>query len=246
MGGRTFKGRRERWEKDGATLDADARAMLEGIARHPSDLERRDVFADWCEEHGDPERAAFIRCQRAGRDVPDLRAGMARAWFPPWWGSGLTVSAGRKQCRLYGPGYAFIRGGSRPPERVVRRIIDIRHGFPCALTIPMAEWMHSGPDLAQRWPLVQAWPIGLEPHSVSEPVAFNALAGLETRTVFRWPREHERNGLPERIWDAMEQRQGRTAFRDFIDAYCALFLACVDWARGVAFGESVPFDPLQP
>src|SRR5262245_28758162 len=38
-------------------------AFLEDIARHPDDDVPRLIFADWLEDHGDPDRAEFIRVQ---------------------------------------------------------------------------------------------------------------------------------------------------------------------------------------
>jgi uncharacterized protein (TIGR02996 family) len=38
-------------------------AFLEAICAAPDDDAPRLVYADWLEEHGDPERAEFIRAQ---------------------------------------------------------------------------------------------------------------------------------------------------------------------------------------
>ena len=53
--------------------------FLQAICEHPADDAPRLVYADWLEENGDPERAAFIRVQidrarakSAGHDWPDL------------------------------------------------------------------------------------------------------------------------------------------------------------------------------
>ena len=44
-------------------------AFIADIAAHPEDMDRRLIFADWLEDHGDPERAEFIRvqCEMWGR-----------------------------------------------------------------------------------------------------------------------------------------------------------------------------------
>lgn len=45
------------------THDPDALALLRTILTHPDDDAPRLVYADWLEEHGEPERAAFVRAQ---------------------------------------------------------------------------------------------------------------------------------------------------------------------------------------
>ena len=41
----------------------DADALLKFVLAAPDDDAPRLVFADWLDEHGDPDRAAFIRAQ---------------------------------------------------------------------------------------------------------------------------------------------------------------------------------------
>lgn len=43
-------------------LHPEAAAFLRAIAANPDDDTPRLVFADWLEEHGEPERAEFVRC----------------------------------------------------------------------------------------------------------------------------------------------------------------------------------------
>lgn len=38
-------------------------AFLKDIVEHPDDDGPRLVYADWCDDHGDPDRAAFVRAQ---------------------------------------------------------------------------------------------------------------------------------------------------------------------------------------
>ena len=40
---------------------SDNEAFVRAIAEHPDDDAPRLVYADWLEEHGQPERAEFIR-----------------------------------------------------------------------------------------------------------------------------------------------------------------------------------------
>jgi uncharacterized protein (TIGR02996 family) len=47
-------------------------ALLAAVCEHPDDDTPRLVFADWLDEHGEPDRAEFIRlqCLRAKGDAP--------------------------------------------------------------------------------------------------------------------------------------------------------------------------------
>lgn len=72
-------------------------ALLSAIRNSPDDDTPRLVYADWLEEHGQPDRAEFIRVEceaaRVGGDSPayprllrrsdQLRAGHAARWFGP-------------------------------------------------------------------------------------------------------------------------------------------------------------------
>ena len=53
----------------------DAVALLVAIRAAPDDDAPRLVYADWLDEHGQPERAEFIRvqCELARRETPGLR-----------------------------------------------------------------------------------------------------------------------------------------------------------------------------
>src|SRR5262245_36899597 len=62
-------------------------AFLQDILEHPDDDTPRLVYADWLDDHGDPERAEFIRvqCQIARLSPDDDRL------------SGLVA----RECRIY-------------------------------------------------------------------------------------------------------------------------------------------------
>src|SRR5690242_16278731 len=76
---------------------ADRAAFLRAIAANPDDDLPRLVYADWLDEHGEPERAEFIRvqCELARLPKGDPRrpeltarqdalwAAHSKAWYPP-------------------------------------------------------------------------------------------------------------------------------------------------------------------
>lgn len=49
----------------------DGQALLNAVIQNPDDDTPRLVFADWLEEHGDPDRAAFTRLQCQAARLPE-------------------------------------------------------------------------------------------------------------------------------------------------------------------------------
>jgi uncharacterized protein (TIGR02996 family) len=47
-------------------------AFLRDILANPADEARRLIYADWLEDHGDPDRAEFIRVECEREKVPDF------------------------------------------------------------------------------------------------------------------------------------------------------------------------------
>ena len=75
----------------------DREALIAGIAADPDNDLRRLVFADWLDEHGEPERAEFVRLQVESLRIEDREerlVAIARAnelfrehgqgWFAPF------------------------------------------------------------------------------------------------------------------------------------------------------------------
>lgn len=60
-------------------LDSERASLLRSVLEDPFDDLRRLVFADWCDDQGDADRATFIRCQVAYAKLPPLcdRGGFA-------------------------------------------------------------------------------------------------------------------------------------------------------------------------
>ena len=79
-------------------------AFLQAVCDHPDDDTPRLVYADWLEEHGQPERAELVRVQVAiERDGPgapllarerDLLARRAAEWLGPLADVGLRFDRG--------------------------------------------------------------------------------------------------------------------------------------------------------
>jgi len=55
------------------SLMTERAALIAAVCQHPHDDTPRLIFADWCEEHGEPDRAAFIRAQIELSRIEGLR-----------------------------------------------------------------------------------------------------------------------------------------------------------------------------
>ena len=79
-------------------------ALWRAVLEDPRDDAVRLVFADWLEEHGDAERAEFIRAQverarldEADTDQADLARFLASLTTPPRWLTGAEGGHGFAQ-----------------------------------------------------------------------------------------------------------------------------------------------------
>ena len=60
-------------------MSAEKRALLAAIGSNPDEDTPRPAFADWCDEHDEPERASFIRLRfEVGRHDEDTSERTAR------------------------------------------------------------------------------------------------------------------------------------------------------------------------
>jgi uncharacterized protein (TIGR02996 family) len=82
---------------------SDRDALIAAVLANPDDDLPRLVYADWCDEHGDPDRAAFIRLQ--------VEAARAEPFGPAWRSAG--DQAGRLLNRHYQAWTGHLRGLAR-------------------------------------------------------------------------------------------------------------------------------------
>jgi uncharacterized protein (TIGR02996 family) len=131
----------------------DRAAFLAAIAAAPADDLPRLVFADWLDEHGDPDRAEFIRLQcaaaRGGPADHDRIAALETAHHVDWLG---------------------------PLARVVFRA-EFRRGFVEHAVLPAPTFLTHGPALRRETPLCGVTLLGAR-HVLPELVRGPLLAGL--------------------------------------------------------------------
>jgi uncharacterized protein (TIGR02996 family) len=123
--------------------------LLKAVAADPDDDLPRLVFADWLDEHDEPERAEFIRVQveRARNDRPELawreKALLSNPLFGPLWAAEacphlVSLSFG-SEVRAIG-----VSGFER---------VTFRRGFATAVNCPADEWLTYGHLVVPRQPI---------------------------------------------------------------------------------------------
>jgi uncharacterized protein (TIGR02996 family) len=117
--------------------------LLADILEHPEDDTPRLILADWLEEHGESERAAFIRywLQHPRKTLRDIVAGKESWWDP----------AGDDRLR-----YELV-----VPDGCTHA--SWRRGFVAEVSISMALWLELGPSLVQQHPIEAVQINGREP-----------------------------------------------------------------------------------
>jgi uncharacterized protein (TIGR02996 family) len=105
---------------------SDEKALLAAIWEHPHEDTPRLVFADWLQEHGQPERAEFIRvqCELARLDEndarnDDLQKQEARIWkkYGRTWKEGLPPNV---RCNRFERGFPTNRNVGIPARRFLK------------------------------------------------------------------------------------------------------------------------------
>lgn len=127
--------------------------LLKAVVASPDDDLPRLVAADWLDEHGEPERAEFIRIQieRARADTPELEWREKSLWNNPFYGPQWAVEA----C----PVLATIPFGSvaGSPLRALQLCgserVTFRRGFPFRIACTADEWLRYGVGIVPRQPV---------------------------------------------------------------------------------------------
>jgi uncharacterized protein (TIGR02996 family) len=132
----------------------DAKSFVAAIAAAPADDLPRLVFADWLDEHGEPDRAEFIRTQiqwhhadaEKRKQLDRRSADLFREHWPLWFGSfvlALDPNADlrrdfRRQSRN-GAETLQYWGSARHPGSPVRTV-QVERGFVKEVTLDLSAW----------------------------------------------------------------------------------------------------------
>jgi uncharacterized protein (TIGR02996 family) len=137
-------------------MHPEADAFLDAIFDHPDDDTPRLVYADWLQEHGQDDRAEFIRVQCAaarmpGGDKERLKKEKAAArlfkahkeeWFGPLWKKFSSTKPAVSHCRIDRGFITSLRGDVRDVVALADRIAKFA---PCLHAV---EVTHVRADLA--------------------------------------------------------------------------------------------------
>jgi uncharacterized protein (TIGR02996 family) len=132
-------------------------AFLAAVASAPDDDLPRLVAADWLEEHGDTERAEFIRLQCELARTTDAQRADQLQW--------------RERELLNSPTGAWLWAVEACPNIVNTSFdamapplrsfsihnanrVQFRRGFPASVSCTAKEWLHYGASTVPRQPLV--------------------------------------------------------------------------------------------
>ena len=137
------------------TTTADHAAFLRAIIAEPAVDLHRLVFADWLEDHGEPERAEFIRCQIELANLPSENDNSASGWpgdrIPRsvslrWRERELLAHQGwfavSGLAQHYNPGtgeYGWLVKRSGENGRHIP--VVIRRGFVAEITCRLSDWI---------------------------------------------------------------------------------------------------------
>lgn len=123
--------------------------LLKAVAASPDDDLPRLVAADWLDEHGEPERAEFIRVQieRAKADTPELAWREQALWNNPVFGGTWAM----EECPKI-VSFDFTTSVGPPPVSGWERV-TFRRGFPFRIVCTADEWLRYGSGIVPRQPV---------------------------------------------------------------------------------------------
>jgi uncharacterized protein (TIGR02996 family) len=193
-------------------------AFLEAILERPEDDAPRLVYADWLDEHGDPDRAEFIRlqCGLAGLEEDDPRR-------PPLLAREREL-LGRRQQEWLGPLRPLLRRwtfrrGFLDAVAVPARVYLEHDRIPCPATVRRIEVDLEG--FASPQPVLQFFPESVAYENVLFPLGFRgrtlvlamqAPHDTETLTKLQFILNHDVEPVavpPGQVMEALDRAYGR-------------------------------------
>lgn len=180
-------------------------AFLQDIIENPADDFPRMAFADWLQDHGQEERAEFIRMQM---ELAKAELKWEKAQSKRCQGCADREWVNREPCNKCGelewevkngqdasydyfeanrfelgeeiipgePGWHAIEGGILSVNRIT---INFRRGFVCEIRAPLVVLMEHLPRLVLEHPLTKMWAVDISPIQLQSDAGdvFNLMAG---------------------------------------------------------------------
>jgi uncharacterized protein (TIGR02996 family) len=164
-------------------------AFLAAIIARPDDDAPRLIFADWCEEYGDPDRAAFIRLQIAAAHLPEgspQRKALdtqARGLFSPdndcWLGPLRRLTTNTVHSRGFPEGLTVLHEVFLDHAGEILAAAPVRGVFLRRVRLPLIGRLAAMPELA-RVPELGLWHDGLSERSAELLAASPHLSGVRS------------------------------------------------------------------
>ncbi len=191
--------------------------LLRRILEDPADTTVRLIYADWLEEHGQEERAEFIRLQirlLGWERARELLDSYGRDWSPALCGEGVARSVG-------GFVYTFYRG------------------FVEEVACETADWLVHGPAVVACQPVLRV--------TLTDKRSGQPFVHLDTgaRQGWYWAEGEQEDEppwrLPECLMARLHPRPPQRVYDSEAEANAALSHACLAWAREQAGLPPLPY-----
>ena len=195
--------------------------LLRAILENPAEDTVRLAFADWCDENGEPERAAFIRVQCRIEREPSFAAPEAdplrRREAALWKKLGREFVLGDRWLGVYGTGRVLWGEEGDHVDNMIRA--EVLRGFVAAISCPTDVFEEHAEAIFRAHPVERVVLTGKRPY-------------IATPTLFLWYSTSRATGqdadeVPYPLYSSEVMKPHRTE-RAALDA---LSDACVAWGR---------------
>ena len=223
-------------------------AFLSAIIENSTDDAPRLIYADWLEEHGQSERAEFIRVQCALAAIEPKRCPNMET-YGQLYGYPIVVMGTEcrkcQWCLLTKREQALYR--HQPGELQCGRfaVKVFRRGFIAEVTLACQDWLTHGPQLVKMTPLEKVTLSDKHASVLSENVLAGEPFADGSTARMRWrfacfpgdyyAMAHNGHDLPVELFQCLPPESfdgGNTCFFETSDAaQAALSSACLAWAK---------------
>lgn len=155
---------------------SDESALLKAILAAPDDDTVRLVYADWLEEHGQPERAEYIRIECEMTGIHD-----ELGFGPNEWESPRFWELDKRREELYD---RHAKNWFAPLFKVHRGDLYTRRGFPYHVALTARKFIDDGTELIKAAPTIEDVFIGRLGQNMPELARTPALQNIRKLTFY--------------------------------------------------------------